>query len=206
MSPTGSIVEKDFFVFVDPEEWLIQHQIGLVGSFVAAPEPGAQTMMFLPNPEFKTFITPFQSNMVRNYIAEYNLEMSRIYNFPQYPCRLQSLFLFESIDEAIKYRAHNEEHVSKRILKKCTTQGPFLYSTHDSSWIDFLRLGHGMDDATVKFIGAAYWSGELVKDHTLISMGKPWTREPIMETLLIGRVNFPDKSLTRDSCCLPQTA
>ena len=33
--------------------------------------------MFLPNPEFKSFLTPFQNNLLRNYIAEYNLEGSR---------------------------------------------------------------------------------------------------------------------------------
>ena len=79
--------ERDFFVYVDPRDLLVRHQVGLIGSFNSMPsDPSAQTLMFLPNPEFKTFISPFHSNLLRNYIAEYNLELSRKSLFPDYPC------------------------------------------------------------------------------------------------------------------------
>lgn len=52
-----------------------------------------------------------------------------------------------------------------------------------------------MDRDTLEFVGRAYWSGERVVDHPLMSMGKPWTEDPIPEVLFLGRVDFNDKSL-----------
>ena len=82
--------ERDFFVYVDPNDWLIQHQIGLIGSFGTGPvTPSDETLMFLPNPDFKTFISPFQNNLLSGYVAEYNLELARERSFSTYPCRLR---------------------------------------------------------------------------------------------------------------------
>ena len=77
---------RDFFVYIDPEDLLVRHQVGLIGSFTSMPaDASAATLMFLPNPAFKTFISPFQNNLLRQYIAEYNLELSRQRYFAAYP-------------------------------------------------------------------------------------------------------------------------
>jgi hypothetical protein len=187
---------RDFFVYVDPKDFLIRHQVSLIGSFTSVPnEPSVPTLMFIPNPEFKTFISPFQNNLLRNYIAEYNLELSRQQHFEAYPCRLQAIFLLDSAEEAEKYATHHPEHVGKRILKRCKTVGEYCYSVHDLAWVDFLRIVHSMDAQTLDFVGRAYWSGELVVNHKLMSMGQSWCEEPAMEVLFLGRVDFYDKTL-----------
>jgi len=108
--------------------------------------------MFLPNPEFKTFISPFQNNLLRNYIAEYNLELSRQRSFGAYPGRLQAIFLLDSAEEAQKYAARHPDHAGTRLLKRCTTVGAYHYSVHDSAWVNFLRIGHSMDQGTLEFV------------------------------------------------------
>lgn len=151
--------------------------------------------MFLPNPDFKTFISPFQNNLLRNYIAEYDLELSRQRQFAAYPCRLQAIFLLDSAEEAERYAARHPSHVGTRLLKRCSTVGPYLYSVHDSAWVNFLRIGHSMDQQTLDSVGRAYWSGERVVDHQLMSMGRNWSEDPILEVLFLGRVDFRDKTL-----------
>lgn len=193
---TVSEKERDFFVYVNPKDWLIRHNLGLIGSFFSTPaDDSNEVLMFLPNPRFKAFISPFQNHLLRNYSAEYNLEISRQKKFKDYPCRLQAIFLLENPDHARAYAALHPEHVKDRLLKKCKTTGKYSYSMHDSSWIDFLRLGHSMDDETLSDVGDGYWSGKLVAGNSLISMGKPWSQEPVMEVLFLGRIDFYDKSL-----------
>jgi len=152
--------------------------------------------MFLPNPEFKTFISPFQNNLLRNYIAEYNLELSRQRDFGKYPCRLHAIFLLANAEEAQKYAARHSDHVGSRLLKRCTTVGPYRYSIHDSAWVNFLRRGHSMDQETLDLVCRGYWSGERAADHRLQSMGQEWMEDAILEVLFLGRIDFHDKSLS----------
>lgn len=134
---------------------------------------------------------------MREYIPEYNLELSRESSFQKYPSRLNSIYLFMTGEEAQKYSDLHKWHVGDRILKKCHSIGPCIYSVHDSSWVDFLRLSHALDAESIDNVGNAYWTGKRVKDFKLQSMGKPWTQDPIWEALFMGRVEFYDRDLTR---------
>jgi hypothetical protein len=188
--------QREFFVWVDPNDFLARHQIEVVGSFFSvAPDNTAESLMFLPNPNFRGGVSPFHGGLLRQYIAEYNLELGRQNRFPSYPCRLQAMFLFETEDEAHRYRERHGLHVSSRILKRVLTAGPYIYSTHDSSWVDFLRLGHMIDLTSLENVCNAYWSGHPVQKCQLQSMGKLWTQESITEVLYLGRVEFPDRTL-----------
>ncbi len=187
--------ERDFFVWVDPSNWLIQHQVGLIGSFTSVPNGAEETLMFLPNPRFQTFISSFQNNLLRDYMTEYNLEVTRKASFPEYPFRLKAVFLFGSESEAQEYKEHNIWHVGKRILKRVKTVGTYKYSVHDSGWVDFMRIGHSMDENTIQSVTHSYWKGMFVKGAGLISMGRAWSEDPIMEVLFLGRVDFYDKKL-----------
>jgi hypothetical protein len=117
---SSSDQRRDFFVFVDPNDWLTRHQLALIGSFSSSPaDASAPKLMLLRNPEFQTFISPFQNNLVRNYMAEYNLELCREQDFAHYPCRLQAIFLFDTEEDARKYLARHHNHVGGRLLKRC---------------------------------------------------------------------------------------
>jgi hypothetical protein len=189
----------DFFVWINPNDRFIQHQVGLVGSFTSAPfvDPKA-ALMFIPNPNFKSGITSFQNNLLRNYMAEYNLEVDRLRWFPKYPSRLHSIFLFGAENEANNYSIKHPEHVGDRILKRVKTVGPYTYSKHDSSWVNFLRLPHSIDVSSINNISKSYWKGIKAEQCELTSFGKPWTESTVMEILFLGRVDFYDKTVNTE--------
>lgn len=170
---------------------MVQHNFGLMKSFSSsAYAPDEDSFMFLPNPKFKGMISPFHSNMLRNYIADYNLELTRRAKFKDYPSRLQAIFLLDSEEAAYQYSENNPEHVKNRTLVKGVTDGVYLYSLHDSVWIDFLRLPHGTDQQTINSVTEGYWSGEIAENCSLESCGKKWTKKPAFEVLFVGRLNF----------------
>ena len=90
----------------------------------------------------------------------------------------------------MEYLSRHMAHVAGRILKKVHTVGKYAYSTHDSSWVDFLRLNHSCDDQTIYEVTQSYWRGINCADCELMSMGKPWTGPPILEVLYLGRIDF----------------
>ena len=72
----------DFWVWVNPNNWLVRHQVSVVGGFFSGglvPGENKSNLMFLPNPDFNGDITPFQHGVMQEYMAEYNLEMGREY-------------------------------------------------------------------------------------------------------------------------------
>lgn len=194
---------RDFYVWINPNDFLVRWNIEVTGTFSSVLEESnrvkvnpdtSDNLMFLPNPQFNNFISPFQSNLVRAYSAEYNFEMARRTHFPGYPSRLDAVFLLETEDEALKYRQGNIAHVGDRELRKVGTVGEYCYSIHDSSWVEFCRQPHSMDAETINSVSRAYWSGEKVRDSPLMSMGKTWTRNPIIEVLYLGMVRFYDRT------------
>lgn len=189
----------DFWVWVNPKNWLVRHQISVVGGFCSggvAPGEKKSNLMFIPNPDFDGDITPFQHGVMREYMAEYNLELGRVfYNFQNYPSRLNAIYLFDNEEEAHKYKDRHMAHVDGRILKRCKSVTPCIYSKHDSTWVDFLRLTHSVDPETISFANKAYWSGVNVSECQLMSMGAPWSQDPIIEILFVGRIEFYDRNL-----------
>jgi hypothetical protein len=189
----------DFWVWINPENWLVRHQITVTGGFTSGGllQTGKSKLMFIPNPGFEGEITPFQFGIMREYMAEYNLELGRERHFSSYPSRLNAIYLFESEDEAQKYKNRHLSHVGDRILKKGRSVAPCVYSVHDCSWVDFLRLTHSVDQDSVDNVCKAYWSGRRVQDNQLISLGESWSQDAIFEVLFLGRIEFYDRNIDR---------
>lgn len=175
----------------------MRHQIEKTGSFFSGGhlEPRETNLMFIPNPKFKGDIAPFQLNIMQNYIAEYQFELCREAYFSHYPSRLNAIFLLHSEQEAHKYKERHKKHVEGRILKKVKSVGACLYSQHDSTWLDFLRLGHCMAKEDTNDCCKVYWQGIHVERCELQSLGKRWSETPIIETLFLGRIEFYDRKL-----------
>jgi hypothetical protein len=189
----------DFWVWINPKNWLVRHQIEFTGGFTSGGLFHKKSnLMFIPNQNFQADITPFQLNIMSEYIAEYNLELSREANFAHYPSRLNAIYLFDHEEEAYRYKDRHMYHVGDRILKKVHSVGSCVFSKHDSSWVDFLRISHSLDPTSIDNIGKVYWSGDFVENQQLLSLGKPWSEPPIIEVLFIGRVEFYDRNLEVD--------
>ena len=127
---------------------------------------------------------------MRNYTADYNLELARRAHFPNYPCRLQAFFVLESKEDAMTYKNKNSKHVEGRTLARGTTNGAYCFSRHDSAWVNFLRLPHMLSQEDIHNCTNAYWSGHAAQDCQLMSCGKPWTQNRTTEILFLGRLDF----------------
>lgn len=195
--------EREFFLWVDPSNFLIQHNLGTIGSFFSGPlSPGDDTpdhLPFIRNENARPgIISPFHSGAIRHYAVEYNLERFRFQHFREHPSRLYAMYLLESRENAEQYREAHPEHVGGRVLKRGITKGGYKFSTHDAGWIDFMRLPHMMDTQTIDDCCNAYWRGERSDLATLQSMGKPWRAPAVTEVLYYGCLDFPDRCLSKN--------
>ncbi|MBI2449500.1 hypothetical protein HYV49_04350 [Candidatus Pacearchaeota archaeon] len=184
--------EKTFYLWIDLNNPIVKHNFK-IGSFVSSnflPAKGEDHLMFLPNPNFSNFISPFQMNLLNSYLAEYNLELSRRAFYKNYPNRLVATFLFDYKEEADKYKERNQELVKNRKLVKGKSFGNCIYSKHDLSWIDFLRLNGSKDQETINNICKSYWEGKVVKECKLMHFGSEWSEDSIFEILFYGKINF----------------
>lgn len=153
--------------------------------------------MFVFNPNHKQgFISRFHLAAINHYRNEYDLERYRFAEFKHLPSRLHALFLFANAQNAMEYKEAHPEHVQSRILKRGVTEGPCTWSSHDSAWIDFLRLGHSLDPDTFSTCARAYWRGVQADQCELISMGQPWQAISVPEVLFYGQLRFPNKDLS----------
>ena len=197
-----SEVEREFFVWVNPDNMLVENNLGLVGSFFGGPmnvgDDRPANLQFISNPSAGSgFVSPFHNGVVAHYRVEYNLESHRYDRFRGYPSRLWALYLLGSRGAAEAYARNQPMHVRGRILKRAVTKGRYAYSVHDSAWIDFLRLGHSVDAETHFRVAEAYWTGDQADRHELISCGKPWKAVTAFEVLFYGSVEFPIRDLSK---------
>jgi hypothetical protein len=190
--------QKEFFIWVDPDDFMVRNNIGRVGSIAQGPPPqnlSPNDLMFVHNPDHKVqFIARFHRGVIHDYSIEYEMERYRYEHNRELPSRLFALFLFENRVEASRYHAQHPAHVGRRVLKRGVTVGPYIYSAHDSAWIDYLRLPHSIDAETFDHCGRGYWSGARMEGG-FESMGEPWKPNSIMEALLYGRIDFPNKAV-----------
>jgi hypothetical protein len=177
-------------VWINPNDFIANNNSKANQSFFSVPL-GNENLMFIPNPNFKGgFVSPFQVNLLGNYLAEYKLELHRNSYFSTHPSRLNAIFLFDNEKDAAKYRERNLDHVGNRVLKVAKSVGNYIYSKHDSSWIDFLRLPGWKDNETIFNTCNAYWEGKQLFDCELEHFGKKWIEDPIWEILFYGTISF----------------
>ena len=182
--------DKTFYVWINPRDMYAMHN-ARIGSFVSVSNRD-DNLMFLPNPKFSGYISPFQENLLKSYQTEYNLETERKKKYNDYPSRLSATFLFDSEEDAKLYKETHMAHVADRELKKGFTVGKYTFSRHDLGWIDFLRSPFILDEQTKDHMIQAYWKGETVKDYSLDVSGMPIkaVATSIFEVLFIGRIDF----------------
>src|SRR3989338_6231163 len=102
----------DFWIWINPDNWLSRHQITVTGGFTSGGliQGGKSNLMYVPNPDFGGEITAFHHGVTREYTAEYNLELCREKSFTKYPSRLNAIYLFISEEEANKYGERHKTH------------------------------------------------------------------------------------------------
>lgn len=123
---------------------------------------------------------------VQNYFAEYHLEYYRQRLFPDFPSRLHALLLFATRIDAENFRVKHPARVFGKHLVAARSKGSYAVSFHDSSWLDYLRLPHSLNLATLDEVSNHYWNGKLVEEAGLTFMEEPWREMPVIEALFQG--------------------
>lgn len=192
------IEKKEFWFWVNPMDSLLRHNMGRIGYassnlLLLESSCAEDNLLFIPNPEYKGGISPYQNNIIKRIRAEYWLE---IYRPEQYPSRTQALYLCNSRDDANKYAEIHKEHIKNRILiNGIPSEHPIpRYSIHDSGWFDFLCENASFDEETIKFCANAFWSGLTVESQQLKCWGKSWTQQPTIEVLFYGNLKISIES------------
>lgn len=87
-----------FFIFVDHASPTTWHNFNLTGRFCAALAAGTPDdfLMFVPNPRFAGFISPFLNNITIDYRVEWDAEQARRFHAPDAPSRLSAVYAFGS--------------------------------------------------------------------------------------------------------------
>src|ERR1035437_6670485 len=151
-------------------------------------EPGADLPGWdiLSGNPFGTTLPEDQFTTVQNYFAEYHLEYYRQRLFSDFPSRLHALLLFATRVDAESFRAKQPLRAQGKSLVCVRSQGAYVVSFHDSSWLDYLRLPHNLSLETLDEISNYYWKGALVEDVGVRFMNELWWEPPVIEALFQG--------------------
>jgi hypothetical protein len=141
--------------------------------------------IFSSNP-FSQSLPEDNFTTVRNYFAEYHLEFYRQRLYKEFPSRLHALLLFATRVDAENFRVKHPDQVFGKDLVPARSQGAYVVSFHDSSWLDYLRLPHSLNLATLDEVSKYYWSGRLVEEIGLTFMDNAWRETPVIEALFQG--------------------
>ncbi|MBL8397432.1 MAG: hypothetical protein JNL84_04690 [Candidatus Accumulibacter sp.] len=149
---------------------------------------------------FSSALPSDQIKAVRTYFAEYHLEYFRQRQYPRFPSRLHAASLFATRIDAEIFRDRHPQSVSGKNLVRARSQGNYLCSFHDASWLDYLHLPHSLSLAEFDTIAAHYWQGQLVEDIAPNYAEQRWREPPVIEALFRGSLvtiaqshGFPDQ-------------
>ena len=67
-------------------------------------------------------------------------------------------------DDAETFRTKHPARIFGKALTAARSQGAYVCSFHDSSWLDYLRLPHSLNLSTLDEIANHYWKGALVEE------------------------------------------
>lgn len=187
--------EEKFYLWINPKNYIIFHNVHFTGLITSNPMLSEQStkednLLFIPNPNYKNFITPYQNNIIKRIRAEYWLEF---YRPPEYPSRLQALYIFNSECDAKQYKEFHPDHVKGRILISGSAINNYLYSIHDSGWFDYLCKDASIDNETIRYCATEYWKGTEVEHAQLTIYGHYWSQKPTLEVLYYGSLKITDK-------------
>ena len=125
---------------------------------------------------------------VQNYFAEYHLEYYRQRLYGEFPSRLHASLFFATRVDAETFRARHTALTSGKQLVCARSVGDYVVSYHDASWLDYLRLPHSLNLATLDEIAGHYWGGTLAEEVSLRFHEERWREPAVIEALFVGQL------------------
>jgi len=154
---------RDFFIWVDLRDHVnVQEFLNfkILMPFPISPDIVYSTI----RPQSRTiFADSFISNLVSKLILECDLEETRKKSFRDYPSRLTSRFILDSLQDAKTYYEINKKFLDTRRLFKLQTVDKYVYSIHDEGHIQLWHaIIHPLNSQSYQQRLMDYWKGQSV--------------------------------------------
>jgi hypothetical protein len=180
---------RRLYMLVDPTDPAVRTHIGLKGTLEVLPTRPANT--------------GYHNIMPVDPALETLLENFRQAEMPLYPSRGKGIFCFDRIDDAWSYSDVHPMRTARRILKFAETDGTYLLSLHDSTWIGILRSHRALPGDIVRLACDSYWRGETVAAK-ISQLGQYATRRPpVLEALFFGCLSFSNRQYDKGDISRP---
>lgn len=208
----------DFFVFVTSTDPIIEWNMSLgsisSAGLARATAGGVEARQYLeqkdrwfpwiPNPDFKSFVSFQMVRVLSGWRVEYNAERVRVAEFPHLPSRLACLYAWGSLDDA--KRANQIARGRYRgTLKRCRLASPPLRVARcNSAVVAFARHaeeGNFFSEESANSTWRTYWSGsgealEISRPNIMRPGGPPhripMPAEPLWEWLIDGKLHIEE--------------
>jgi hypothetical protein len=188
---------KSFFIFVDQSNTVTWHNFNFTRSLFSAPSAGSSddVLMFIPNPSFNGFISPFLNNVTSNYRLEWEVEQARRIHAPEAPSRLAALFAFGTYADCERVSQKHGWSLDEVHEFQPAPSVPISIRKVNMEIVSVMRGAYtagSWDAQSLDAIWSAYWRGE-----TSITVDVPapppelrrqMTSECIWEYLVDGRL------------------
>lgn len=180
---------RRLFLLVDPTDPAVRTHIGLQGAIEVLPTLAAST--------------GYHNALNAEASTEDLIERYRSQEVPIYPPRSRAIFAFDRIDDAWGYADTLPAKTAKRILKVAETDGTYLMSLHDASWINLLRSHRAIPAELVQMACESYWRGETLLSKASQLGQHGGRRVPVLQALYFGRLVFPNRQFDKADIARP---
>lgn len=186
-----------FFIFVNEASPMTWHNFNLTGSFSSSPRTGSPDdfLMFIPNPNFTGFISPFLHGVTNDYRLEWDAEQARRAHAPDAPSRLGAVFAFGSYADCERVATKYGWDLAQVEQFRPARGEAIAVGNVNMEIVSLMRAAYTLgswDAQSLDAIWSAYWRGE-----TTITVDVPApppqlrqqaTSDCIWEYLIDGRV------------------
>jgi hypothetical protein len=154
-----------FFIFVNQASPMTWHNLKLTGSFSSAPRTGSPDdfLMFIPNPNFAGFISPFLHGVTSDYRLEWDAEQARRTHAPEAPSRLGAVFAFGSYADCERVTQKRGWDLAQVEQFSLVQGDPIAVRKVNMEIVSLMRAAYTLgswDAQSLDAIWSAYWRGE----------------------------------------------
>jgi hypothetical protein len=153
-----------FFIFVNQAAPMTWNNFNLTGTFCSVSATGSPDdyLMFVPNPNFTGFLSPWLHNVTSDYRLEWDAEQARRRHAPESPSRLGAVFAFGSYADCERVAQKYTWDLAEVEKFRPVPNQPIEVRQVNMEIVSLMRPAYTLgswDAQTLDAIWSAYWGG-----------------------------------------------